>query len=171
MLGGYYLGQLYLGISGLVRYYILDIDTSNHSVTFNGITLTQLHNLILYNSLNNLTSDSLSLTQLHNILVNSAINRLDSDNITILQFHNLLVATTTHSVSSKKILKIFNWDEMNKFFGIYIKEYESLGGIDTVNSPDAISFIVPTTQSGSLSSIEITNQGTYIKDNNKQGIL
>ncbi len=67
MLGGYYLGQAYLGISGLPAAGLLTIQDSSHSHSVDNITLIQQHLLAIANSAHTLTSENLALIE-HKLL-------------------------------------------------------------------------------------------------------
>lgn len=128
MLGGYYLGYSYLGISG---------------------TLNQDDILIIQNAL-------------HGHYV---------DNIDLLQICSLLIDAALHSTSSDKISKIFNWDDVNKYFGIYIKDYVDSGVFDSVPDIDKEIYILKQKQLGSFSQSGVDESGIYIKEDTSKGLL
>lgn len=86
MLGGYYLGQLYPGISGLPVAGILVIQDAIHSVTAESPTLTQKHQLLIDDSTLSLLADSPELATSLLLLINDAIHSLTSDAV-IIKLH------------------------------------------------------------------------------------
>ena len=103
MLGGYFLGQIYLGISGLPSSGELTVQSSIHSHSVDNITLIQQHVIALSNASHSLTSDNLDLIEHKTLVVNSAVHSLISDVIALTQAHTIVVANTTHGLTSDEI--------------------------------------------------------------------
>ncbi len=125
MLGGYYLGQLYLGISGLPSSGNLTVQAANHQLTSDNITLTQKQTIVIANALHGLTSGNITLTQKHLVTadnaahtlmsenvaitseqvlgINSAFHGLTSTNIDLTQKHTIVVNNTAHSLTSQNV--------------------------------------------------------------------
>lgn len=105
MLGGYYLGQLYLGISGLPDTGTLSVQSSSHQ----------------------LSSDNITITQKHTLVTSSAVHSLASDNVTIIQKFILKADDTIHNITSDNVSIISFFDIRDK--GIYIKDFGHSGFI------------------------------------------
>ena len=125
MLGGYYLGQLYLGISGLPIAGVLSVVPSSHQLSSDNITLTQKHTIVVDSDSHTLTSENITLTQKHVLTVEDAIHTLMSENVALTseqilgindafhglnsteiqltQKHTIVVENTTHSLTSGNI--------------------------------------------------------------------
>lgn len=125
MLGGYYLGQLYLGISGLPSAGVLSVVPSSHQLSSDNITLTQKHTIVVDSTAHSLTSENITLTQKHLLAVDNAIHTLMSENVAITseqvlgindafhglvsttidltQKHTIVVENTTHNLTSDNL--------------------------------------------------------------------
>lgn len=103
MFGGYYLGQLYLGISGRPSSGTLSVVQSNHQLSSDNINLTQKHLLVVNSSAHTLTSENITLTQKHVLSVEDAIHSLMSENVALTSEHFLGVNDAFHSVTSTEI--------------------------------------------------------------------
>jgi hypothetical protein len=125
MLGGYYLGQLYLGISGLPSSGVLSVVPSSHQLSSDNITLTQKHSILVDSTAHALSSENITLTQKHVLTVENAIHTLMSENVAITseqvlgindafhgltsteialtQKHTIVVDNTTHTVNSDNL--------------------------------------------------------------------
>lgn len=103
MLGGYYLGQLYLGISGLPSAGILSVVPSSHQLSSDNITLTQKHTLIVADALHGHTVGNITLTQKHVLTVEDAIHTLMSENVALTSEHMLGVNDAFHGLTSTEI--------------------------------------------------------------------
>ena len=172
MLGGYYLGQSYLGISGgASRLDELIIHGSVHEITAENVKIIQYHILPVDNTGHEISSDNLTTYILYALLVENGIHGLATDNVRLIQLYTLLIDNTTHDTLSRHILKIFNWDEMNKFFGLYIKDFGEQGAIDSIEKPDTSIYILDKDKNGVFTTSEVDKGGVYIKNNNKQGLL
>lgn len=108
MLGGYYLGQLYLGISGLPSSGSLSAQNAEHSHSVDNITLIQHHIIALADASHSLTSDNIDLIENKTLVVASATHGLTSDVIALLQNHLLVVADTLHGLTSDNITLLQN---------------------------------------------------------------
>lgn len=106
MLGGYYLGQAYLGISGLPSTGSLTVQDSSHTLTSDNIALIQQHVIALANALHSLTSDNLDLIEHKTLVIDSTLHSLVSDLIVLTQAHTLVVDNTTHGLTSDQIALI-----------------------------------------------------------------
>ncbi len=172
MLGGYYLGQIYLGISGtLSQKDVLIIQSATHNHYADNLEIIQLHFILIDGTIHSVTSENIDLEQLHNLLVSNTLHSVISDKASLTQLHNLLVGNANHSLTSSHILKIFNWDELGKFFGTYLKDYGDEGVLDKLDTPEKSIYILDREKLGTFTGSEPNETGTYIKDNNKQGIL
>lgn len=104
MLGGYYLGQLYLGQSGLPEAGVLSIQNTDHSHTVDNIVLLQQHNLVVSNTTHSLTSDNLALIEHKTLVIASTNHALTSDVISLIQQHLLAINNTSHGLVSDNIV-------------------------------------------------------------------
>lgn len=100
MLGGYYLGQLYLGISGLPMAGILSVVPSSHQLSSDNITLVQKHTLVINSAAHTLSSENVTVTQKHQLTVEAAYHTLMSENAPITSEHFLGVQDAFHGVYS-----------------------------------------------------------------------
>lgn len=103
MLGGYYLGQLYLGISGLPAAGILSVVPSSHQLSSDNITLTQKHTIVIADAIHGLTSGNITLTQKHVLTVDNAIHTLMSENVAITSEQVLGVNDAFHGLTSTEV--------------------------------------------------------------------
>lgn len=103
MLGGYYLGQLYLGISGLPAGGTLSPQGSSHQLSSDNITLTQKHLLVVENAIHTLMSENVALTSEQILGINDAFHGLTSTEIQLTQKHTIVVDNTTHSLMSDNL--------------------------------------------------------------------
>jgi len=103
MLGGYYLGQLYLGISGLPSAGVLSVVPSSHQLSSDQINLTQKHLLIVDAVSHSLTSENITLTQKHVLSVDNAFHTHLGDNASITSEHFLGVDDAYHGLTSTEI--------------------------------------------------------------------
>jgi hypothetical protein len=103
MLGGYYLGQLYLGISGLPAAGILSVPASSHQLSSGNIALTQKQTLVVNSDTHSLTSVNITLTQKHLLTVENAIHTLMSENVAITSEQVLGINNAFHGVTSPEI--------------------------------------------------------------------
>lgn len=104
MFGGYYLGQLYLGISGLPSAGSLTVQNTDHAHTVDNITLIQQHVLVVDNTTHSLTSDNLDLVEHKTLVIASASHSLVSDVISLIQQHTLVVSDAVHGLTSENIV-------------------------------------------------------------------
>ena len=103
MFGGYYLGQLYLGISGLPSAGELSVVPSSHQLSSDNLTLTQKHTLIVDSVAHSLTSQNITLTQKHVLSVDNALHNHLGDNASITSEHFLGMDDAYHGLSSTEI--------------------------------------------------------------------
>lgn len=103
MLGGYYLGQLYLGISGLPSAGVLSAVPSSHQLSSDNLTLTQKHTLVVDSDSHTLASGNITLTQKHLLVVEDAIHTLMSENVALTSEHFLGVNDAFHGLESTEI--------------------------------------------------------------------
>lgn len=103
MLGGYYLGQLYLGISGLPSAGTIVVLPSSHQLSSDNILLTQKHRILLDNATHALMSGNILLTQKHLLTVENSIHSLMSENAAITSEHFLGVNDSFHGLQSTEI--------------------------------------------------------------------
>lgn len=103
MLGGYYLGQLYLGMSGLPSAGVLSVVQSNHQLSSDNITLVQKHTIVIESAAHSLTSENITLTQKHVLAVEDAVHSQLSDNSSITSEHFLGLDDSFHGLTSTEI--------------------------------------------------------------------
>lgn len=103
MLGGYYLGQLYLGISGLPAGGTLSIQGSSHQLSSDNINLTQKHTIVVASGGHTLTSGNVTLIQKHILTVQDAVHTHLSENTPITSEHFLGVHDSSHGVTSQEV--------------------------------------------------------------------
>lgn len=103
MYGGYYLGQLYLGISGLPSSGTLTVQSSSHQLSSDNLTLTQKHTLVINSAAHTLVSDNITITQKHQLSIANTIHALTSDNIVLTQKHVLALNNALHGLTSSNI--------------------------------------------------------------------
>lgn len=103
MFGGYYLGQLYLGISGLPSSGVLSVVPSSHQLSSDNIALTQKHLILVNNSLHGILTDNVTLTQKHVLTVENAVHSQLSDNSSITSEHFLGLDDAFHGLTSTEI--------------------------------------------------------------------
>jgi len=104
MLGGYYLGQLYLGESGLPAAGVLAIQNTSHDHTVDSIILLQQHVIVVSNTTHSLTSDNLDLIEHKTLVLNDASHVLTSDVIDLIQQHTVVVSDSLHGLTSDSII-------------------------------------------------------------------
>lgn len=103
MLGGYYLGQLYLGISGLPAGGTLSPQGSSHQLSSDNITLTQKHTIVVDSDSHTLTSENITLIQKHLLTVENAAHTLMSENVALTSEHFLGINDSFHGLTSTEI--------------------------------------------------------------------
>lgn len=103
MLGGYYLGQLYLGISGLPSAGTIVVLPSSHQLSSDNILLTQKHHILLDNTTHALMSSNVVLTQKHLLTVENSIHSLMGENAAITSEHFLGINDSFHGLQSTEI--------------------------------------------------------------------
>lgn len=174
MLGGYYLGQLYLGISGLPSSGSLSVVPSSHQLTSDNTTLTQKHTLIVANTLHGLISDTLG--GLINIQPDGfgggfgaieawGVKQFGEINIELPINFLILNLDSNHSVSSDSLntfIQIFNMIRT----GIYIKDFDDDGYVGDEYIKDSGVAIVNKPKLGKL-----TNQFNALIDETAEFIL
>lgn len=104
MLGGYYLGQLYLGISGLPSAGVLSVVPSSHQLSSDNITLTQKHTIVVDSGSHTLTSENITLTQKHVLTVEDVYHTLMSENVALTSEHFLGINDSFHGLTSTEIV-------------------------------------------------------------------
>ena len=100
MLGGYYLGQLYLGLSGKVSAGSITVQNTDHVHSADNITLVQHYTVVVSNATHSATSDVLDIIENKLLDIASADNSLTSDNISLVQQHTLAIADTLYGLIS-----------------------------------------------------------------------
>lgn len=103
MLGGYYLGQLYLGISGLPSAGVLSVVPSSHQLSSDNVTLTQKHTIVVDSDSHTLTSENITLIQKHLLTVENATHTLMSENVALTSEHFLGINDSFHGLTSTEI--------------------------------------------------------------------
>ena len=89
MLGGYYLGQPYLGISGLPNTGTLSVQSSSHQLSSDNITITQKHILVTSSAVHSLTSDNVTIIQKFILKADDTVHNITSDNVSIISFFDI----------------------------------------------------------------------------------
>lgn len=107
MLGGYYLGQLYLGESGLPNGQ-LTVQDSNHSHTADSIVLVQHYTLAVSDTLHGHTVDGVSLTEHKTLAVNDTAHQHTVDGLTLTQQYILAVSDSSHSHNTDGVAVLQN---------------------------------------------------------------
>ena len=196
MLGGYYLGQAYLGISGWTASGTLTVQDTTHGHTVGNIALVQQHTIVVSNTTHSLTSDIIdliehktlaldstshslvsdviALVQQHTLVIANTLHGLTSDNITLLQFHTLAVANTAHSLAT----------DGNLLLNQYLLLNQPDPGVFLVTSPQIVlvqhhTLVIDNTMHELINSIaRVVNwadynlfSGIFIKDFGSEGIV
>lgn len=104
MLGGYYLGQQYLGISGWTASGAITVQNASHSHTVDNIALIQQHVLVVNDTTHSLTSDILDLIEHKTLAIASASHSLTSDIISLIQQHTIVISDSLHGLTSDSII-------------------------------------------------------------------
>lgn len=103
MLGGYYLGQLYLGISGLPAAGTLSVQSSSHQLSSDNITLTQKHSIVVSNTTHGLSSGNLDLVEHKTLSVSNAYHGHTAQGITLAVRSYLDVSNAIHGHSANNV--------------------------------------------------------------------
>lgn len=103
MFGGYYLGQLYLGISGLPSSGSLSVQQPSHQLSSDNVTLVQKHTLVVDSDSHTLTSENITLTQRHVLTVEDVYHTLMSENVALTSEHFLGINDSFHGLTSTEI--------------------------------------------------------------------
>lgn len=104
MLGGYYLGQWYLGISGWIASSAITVQDASHSHTVDNIALIQQHVIVVNDTTHSLTSDILDLIEHKTLVIASANHSLTSDIISLIQQHTIVISDSLHGLTSDSII-------------------------------------------------------------------
>lgn len=131
MLGGYYLGLEYFGISGSIG--AVSPQSTAHAVLSDTIVLLQSSYIVAQNSNISVYSNNILWNSL---LVDNCRNVLLVDDVLLRQLHNILVDNCKHGMSSSTIKRIYNWDELKKYFGLYKSSFKSGGDLTSINIDD-----------------------------------
>ena len=168
MLGGYYLGQLYLGISGLPAGSIT-VQNTDHWHSADNITLVQHYTVVVSNATHSATSDSLDIIENKLLAIASADNSLTSDNISLVQHHTLEIDSGVHALFDY-ISRIINLADYSYYSGVYIRDFGYNGDIDqampeygvvAVNRTTNADTLVPVTQDTGTFITEFSTFGRY----------
>lgn len=165
MLGGYYLGQLYLGISGLPIAGVLSVVPSSHQLSSDQINLTQKHLLVINSSAHTLTSENITLLN----TPDSTIIGVSSPEIWIAQ-NNILVIDNSYLGLIDDLSRIINLADYQYYTGIYIKDFSQSGDLEENGDLEAGTLILQNKNSGLLETLQI-DSGVFIKTTDKQGQL
>lgn len=141
MLGGYYFGQEYLGISGWTDSGTLTVRGTNHSNT----------------------ADNIALIQQHVIVVDNTTHSWIAQN-------NILAVDNTMHTLVDTLSRIINLADYNYFSGIYIKDFGQSGYLREFGSLYAGTLILQNKNIGLLEPTQI-DSGVFVKSTNKQGQL
>lgn len=171
MLGGYYLGQAYLGISGWTASGTLTVQDTTHGHTAGNIALVQQHTLAVADSAHSLATDG-NLVLNEYFLLNQpdpGVFLVTSPEISLVQHHTLVIENNLHELVNS-IARIINWADYNVFSGIYIKDFSSEGvveqlekeyGIVVVNKTQNVDTLVPVTPDTGTFITEFSAFGRY----------
>lgn len=171
MFGGYYLGQIYLGISCFDYSSTLNVDNTNHSVVSSNVTISQTHILVVDNTTHSHYVDEVSVYTEHILQVNNAYHGHIANNITVTQNHNILIDNSAHQLISDNILKIVDWNDLNVFFGIYRPKRTSSGEILPAEPGELLIYRQNRDINGTLSNEDISESGIYRPRKIETGIL
>lgn len=103
MLGGYYLGQLYLGESGLPSTGQLTVQDTHHSHTADNVVLVEHKTLVISDTTHGHTVDNVEITEHKTLVVNDTTHSQTVDNVTITQQHTLVINDTIHGHTADSI--------------------------------------------------------------------
>mgnify|MGYP003594999111 CR=1 FL=1 len=144
MLGGYYLGQLYLGISGFMQAGELVIQSADHGHSADNITLVQHHTVVVSNTTHSVTSYALDIIENKLLAIASADNILTSDNISLVQQHTLSIADTLHGLISDNtiLLQKHTVSVVDSAHSLATDGNILLNQFTLLNQPDTGAFIV-----------------------------
>lgn len=151
MLGGYYLGQLYLGLSGQVYDGSITVQNTDNGHSADNITLVQHHTVVVSDTTHSLTAEgNLLLTQL--LPLNQpapGVFLATSTEIVLTQKHTLVIENTMHTPIDT-LTRIINFADYNRFSGIYI--------VDRTTNVDTL---VPATSDSGTLMTEFSAFGRY----------
>ena len=170
MFGGYYLGQIYLGESGIYVGNSLIISNSIHTISSSEVSIVQDIRLIINNSVHTDVSDIVSIIQHAALNPDVSIIRISSDTVAIIEHKTLSPINSIHSIKSSETLKIINWTELGVDFGIYLRDFYESGSITTKTIEDGI-IDKKYNNIGSIEPVTTENTGTYDVKYNKKGIF
>lgn len=131
MLGGFYTGNYYTGISGWIASLYIIIDNPTNRVTSDNISISQKHIISPIGAIHGLGIDNTIVNQKQSIIVDGISFTPNSDTIRIYRKHILSIFDNVLS-SQINPAYIINWNDFDVESGkIYnLKEYQS-GDIDT----------------------------------------
>ena len=134
MLGGYYLGQAYLGISGWTATGTLTVQGATHEHTADEIVLVQKHTLSVSDSAHSHEAEGNIVLDKYLLLnvPDPGVFLVTSHEIPLIQNHTLLVDNTLHQLINS-LARVIDWAEYNRYFGIYIKDFgDRTKNVDTL---------------------------------------
>lgn len=105
-----------------------------HAQTADTLDFFQRHNIVVQDTTHAQLAEAIEFFQKHSIIVNDALHTQFVDHLAVIQDFKMSVDDAHHRQVAEKIAKIFNWDELNKFFGIYKKDFATGGDL----SPEAL---------------------------------
>ena len=97
MFGGYYLGQLYLGISGLPSSGSLSVQQPSHQLSSDNVTLVQKHTIVVDSTTHSINSDNLYLVEHKTLIIANASHGHTAQGVTLAVRSYLDVANALHS--------------------------------------------------------------------------
>lgn len=151
MLGGYYLGQAYLGISGWTATGTLTVQGATHGHTADEIVLVQKHTLSVSDSAHSNEAEG-NIVLDEYLLLNvpdPGVFLATSTEIVLTQKHTLVIENTMHTPIDT-LTRIINFADYNRFSGIYI--------VDRTTNVDTL---VPATSDSGTLMTEFSAFGRY----------
>jgi hypothetical protein len=124
-----------------------------HAQTADTLDFFQRHYLAVQDTTHAQLAESLLFLQRHYISVNDARHGQAVDNLTLIQDFKMSIDDTRHRQVADKIAKIFNWDELGKFFGVYKKDFAKGGDLTAEEIAAAVILKKDFTGSGNLNNI------------------
>lgn len=168
MLGGYYPGQLYLGLSGWISAGVLTVQDALHAHYADNIIIIQQQNLVISNALHNHFADNLVLSEGKLLLINNSNHTLTSDVISLIINFLLETQNSKHFVSSNDVLKIINWDELGVYYGIYKKDRTESGALTPTEIAESLRYKPQRGEGDTFNVVELPSDGIYKPDNNNK---
>lgn len=167
MLGGYYLGQLYLGISGLPAGGTLSPQGASHQLSSDNINLTQKHTIVVANTTHAVISQKAPPYQPDGYgggwgaIDGFGVAEFGGINILLPLNYLILAEDSRHTVTSPELdnfIQIFNMIRT----GEYKKDFGSQGDIGSEYTKDTGTMPVKQGNFGQITPVPESNQGLFI---------